>query len=214
MIMGYVDAIAEGLVAGPLDARRILKKSLSECRRMRGTIEKLILLDRLDGNDPALGTVDVAVLALTIAESMKPLAPSLQVDVPSNGIKAMVGADETELRQAIVNIVDNSVKYAPGSPIDVRVSTAGDIVIVEVVDAGPGMPAGDRERVFERFHRGSNRGDAEGSGLGLAIAKRAVERAGGKITLSSDLGRGTAVRLYLPALKTATKDRGWRCLIR
>ena len=62
------------------------------------------------------------------------------------------------------------------------------------------MAEEDRERAFERFYRGSERGVVEGSGLGLAIAKRAAQRANGRITLTSEVGRGTSVKIYLPLL--------------
>ena len=70
--------------------------------------------------------------------------------------------------------------------------------MLEITDSGHGMAAGDCDRAFERFYRGTSHGDVEGSCLGLAIAKRAVERAHRQITLTSELGRGTAVRIYLP----------------
>jgi len=199
IIMGYVDAVSSGLVVDPYDAQRILKKALGECRRMRGTIEKLIALARLEGGVVNVAAFDVATLARQVAESMKPLAPEIHMEMPPEGTEALVVGDESDLREAIVNIIDNAVKYAPGSPIDVRVSSTGDLVVLEIADAGPGIAEEDRERLFDRFHRGSSHPSVEGSGLGLAIAKRAVQRAHGRITLTSELGRGTAVTLYLPA---------------
>ncbi|HMD01541.1 MAG TPA: HAMP domain-containing sensor histidine kinase [Candidatus Baltobacteraceae bacterium] len=200
IIMGYVDAVAEGVVADRSDADKILKKALSECRRMRVTIEKLLLLARLDRDAGDVRTIDVAALTSEIVESMKPLAPGLHAELLTNGARAQVVGDEADLREALVNVIDNAVKYAPGSPIDMRVSTRNDVVIIEIADAGPGMAEEDRERAFERFYRGSERGVVEGSGLGLAIAKRAAQRANGRITLTSEVGRGTSVKIYLPLL--------------
>jgi two-component system sensor histidine kinase MprB len=68
-----------------------------------------------------------------------------------------------------------------------------------VTDHGPGIAAADRELIFERFYRGSLRGDVEGSGLGLPIAKRAIERAGGSLTLASTSAAGTTFRIELRA---------------
>lgn len=199
IIMGYVDAVAKGLVSDPKDAQRILEKTLSECRRMRSTIEKLLLLARLDrDHEDQVHTVDVAALAQEIAESMRPLAPGLHVEVPSDGVEARAVADESDVREAIVNIIDNAIKYAPRSPIDVHVMKPGDYIVVEVADDGPGMTAEDRAHAFERFHRGNTSGDVEGSGLGLAIAKQGIERAHGRIALASEPGRGTTVTIYLP----------------
>ena len=200
IIMGYIDVVAQGLVIDPADAERVLNKTLAECRRMRNTIEKLISLARLDREDSEIGTVDVASMVRDVAESMKSLSRDrLQIDVPIDG-EALVSGNESEIREALVNVVDNAVKYAPGSPIDIRVTKNSDVVVVEIADAGPGMAAEDRDRAFERFHRGNSHVNVQGSGLGLAIAKRAVQRAKGRITLRSEPAQGTAVRFYLPSV--------------
>jgi signal transduction histidine kinase len=198
IIMGYVDAVSEGIVNEPRDAERILKKTLTKCRHMRGTIEKLIALARLDREQANVTTFDLAALTRQITDSMVPLLPALQLDISTGGNDTLVAGDENDIREAIVSIIDNAVKYAPRSPVDVRVTSTGEVVVVEIADAGPGMTAEDRDRAFERFHRGSRRGTVEGSGLGLAIAKRAVQRANGSVTLTSAPGRGTTVKLYLP----------------
>lgn len=204
IIMGYLDAIVEGLVSSPRDSEQVLRKTLSECRRMRGTIEKLIALARLDRETASATAIDVAALVRRILRTTRLLALPLQVDIVTGDEAAIVVADESDLTEAIVNIIDNAAKYAPGSPIDVRLTSSVDVVVVEIADAGPGMNAEDREHAFERFHRGSTRGNIEGSGLGLAIAKRAVQRANGRITLTSQPGRGTTVKLYLPRATDVT----------
>ena len=109
IIMGYVDAIAQGLVTERSDAERIMTKTLAECRRMRGTIEKLIALARLDRQDGDLGSFDPAALAGEIVESMTPMAPELHLDlsVPSD---TLARGDAGELREAIVTVIDNAVK--------------------------------------------------------------------------------------------------------
>ncbi|MBV9080291.1 MAG: HAMP domain-containing histidine kinase, partial [Elusimicrobia bacterium] len=202
IIMGYLGAIAEGVVTNPEDEQRVVAKTLAECRRMRDTIGKLISLARLDREPVDAAPVDVAALTREAAETMQALAPELRVQVPSGGQTLVLG-NAAELREAIVCIIDNAVKYAPKSPIDIQVSRTGDVAVIEIADAGPGMSAEDREHAFERFRRGGANADVEGSGLGLAIAKRAAERANGRIALSSDLGRGTTVKIYLP---TASAD--------
>jgi two-component system OmpR family sensor kinase len=198
IIMGYVDAVSEGVVNKPQDTERILKKTLSECRHMRETIEKLIALARLDRVDSTVATFDVAELVRRIVDSLASRSPALQLDIATAGWETFVVGDDHDLRVAIVHVIDNALKYAPGSPVDVRVTSTGEVVVVEIADAGPGMTAEDRDHAFERFHRGSTRGAVEGSGLGLAIAKRAVQRANGHITLTSAPGRGATVKLYLP----------------
>lgn len=196
IIMGYVDAVAAGLVTEKGDAERIMARTLGECRRMRNTIENLITLARLDHKEEGLGAFDPASLTIEIVESLKPLATDLQLEIRVPDDTLACGNAE-EVREAVVTVIDNALKYAPGSPIDVRVTENSRAVVIEVADAGPGMSPEERERAFERFHRGFHP-TVEGSGLGLAIAKRAVERAHGHISLTSEPGVGTTVTLYLP----------------
>ena len=198
IIMGYIDALAEGLVSRAEDRQNILNKTLTECRRMRGTIGKLLSLARLDQEETHIGTVDVAALARDVGESMRALATQLTVDAPANGAAIAIGNPD-EIREAMVVAVDNAIKYGQGCPVDITVNTNANVVAVEIADSGPGMSPQERERAFDRFYRGSAGASVAGTGLGLAVAKRAVERANGTITLKSELGRGTAVTFYLRA---------------
>jgi len=117
-------------------------------------------------------------------------------------------ADEAELREALENIIDNALKYAPGTPIDVNLERHGARVIISVVDGGPGMSADDRARAFDRFYRGSARGETEGAGLGLSIAKRVVERMDGAIALAGEHVKGTRVTLDLPSFASDRRTAG------
>jgi len=106
------------------------------------------------------------------------------------------------LRDAITNVVDNAIKYAPpGSAIDVRVDASGQQATLTVADQGPGIPDQHRERVFDRFYRideGRSR-ESGGTGLGLAIAKWAVEVNGGIISLEP-AASGSLFRIVLPRI--------------
>jgi two-component system sensor histidine kinase MprB len=99
-------------------------------------------------------------------------------------------------------VLDNAVKYGAGGAVEVRVvsGTPGDVVVT-VSDRGVGIPADERERVFDRFHRARSARGLPGSGLGLAIAAQVVARAGGTISAEAraDGGAGTTIRLVLPA---------------
>jgi signal transduction histidine kinase len=116
--------------------------------------------------------------------------------------KAEVDGDRLFLRQALVNIIHNAVKYSPvGEAVCVRIRN-GDAgqVTVEVQDRGPGIPPEDQDRVFDRFYRvdKSRHRESGGSGLGLSIAKWAVEAHGGTIGLHSTSGGGSTFRISLP----------------
>ena len=111
-------------------------------------------------------------------------------------------ADPVLLEQVLVNVLDNAAKYAPpGSPIEVRMTAAGGQAIIAVADAGPGIPAGERERVFDMFYRvRAGDGDKAGTGLGLAICRGLVEAHGGTIRAEAATpdGGGTRIVIALP----------------
>ena len=104
------------------------------------------------------------------------------------------------LRQALINLVDNAIKFSPaGTRIVIRVFESAGKAVVEVVDNGPGIPAAARDRIFDRFFRApSASGDAGGSGLGLSIAKSAVEANGGTLTLERSGDDGSTFRITVP----------------
>ena len=106
-------------------------------------------------------------------------------------------ADRSELGEAIWNIIENALKYAPDAPIHLAARRDNGRSVITVRDEGPGMSESGRVHAFERFYRGDERGEIAGTGLGLAIAKRAVERAGGDIAIDSAPGHGTAVTIAI-----------------
>jgi signal transduction histidine kinase len=110
---------------------------------------------------------------------------------------APVSGDPDELRRLVRNLVENAVAHAAGS-VTLRASTGPDGVVVDVLDDGPGVPGGDEEVIFERFHRGDAARSRRGSGLGLSIARTVAERHGGRLVVVPG-GSGAHFRLTLPA---------------
>ncbi|PYQ20785.1 MAG: hypothetical protein DMF81_17570 [Acidobacteria bacterium] len=116
----------------------------------------------------------------------------------------VVAADRLVLRQALVNVVDNAIKYSPPDS-RVRVVVTADAAIgrIDVIDEGPGIPTAQRERIFERFYRidkGRSR-EQGGAGLGLSLARWAVTAHGGRIEVESKEGEGSTFRISLPREK-------------
>ncbi|MDQ6779751.1 MAG: HAMP domain-containing histidine kinase [Candidatus Eremiobacteraeota bacterium] len=198
VIMGYVDVLHRGAIAEQALARRILDTMREEGERMRVLISKLLLLARLESVHTATeARVDLSVLARKVIESARPFANGslLELHAPQ---PLFVIADETELREALFNIVDNALKYAPRGRIEASLDRQAGEAVLTVADSGPGIADDERPHAFERFFRGGNHRDIPGSGLGLAIAKRSVERAHGQIHLDSTPGKGTRVTIRLP----------------
>ena len=109
-----------------------------------------------------------------------------------------VEGDGTMLREMLVNLVDNAIRYTRrGGRVTVSVSRAGDLAVLDVEDNGPGIPADEREQVFERFYRVLGT-EGDGSGLGLAIVREVVDGAGGTVALAEADGGGLVVSVRLP----------------
>ena len=112
-------------------------------------------------------------------------------------------ADDVLIGQVVVNLVENALKYTPvETPLEIAAEPAGDAVTLEVRDRGPGLAAGDEERIFEKFYRAGSRG-ARGAGLGLAICRAILEVHGGSIAALNREGGGAIFRVRLPAVKPA-----------
>lgn len=155
--------------------------------RARRLVQQLLDLARLEPGVQAepFAVLDLAKLAREVVGRYAAQAEAQEVDLGADAPAAvpMLGS-EHEMRSLIENLVDNALRYAPReSAVTVSVRQQGEAIELTVVDAGRGIPAAERERVFERFHRVA--GDAtRGSGLGLAISRAIVERHHGSIALA------------------------------
>lgn len=199
IVSGFVDVLDGGPIDSP-GAQRIYTTMRAETRRMRGLIEKLITLARLESPDDqrTVAPVDARSIARRVADSLTILAHPRQIHVIANeSAKAL--ADEDELFEAIFNCVENALKYAPASDVVVTIGSEGGQVVVTIADEGPGMTSDEHRHAFERFYRGETRGEVTGSGLGLAIVKSTLERVQGSVDLQTAPGEGTRVTLRVPA---------------
>jgi two-component system OmpR family sensor kinase len=200
IVLGYIDLLRRR--SGPNDERSkfIFASIAAEGRRMRTLVDNLVLLAKLEGDDQRpIEPFDLATLVGEIADVRRGLDPNVRIAVDAK-VDGTVVADRSEIHEAIANVVDNAIKYAPGSPVRIELdSPVAGALTLSVSDEGPGIPADDRTAIFERFFRGASRGEVEGSGLGLAIAKRALERAGGSIALDATAPRGTRFVMTLRA---------------
>jgi two-component system OmpR family sensor kinase len=199
IVLGYIDLLRRKADAGDERSRRIFSSISVEGARMRTLIDNLVLLAKMEGEDVRPPEpFDLRELIDEIVESRRLIHPGVRLSC-SVTVDAQVVGDRTEIYEAIANVVDNAFKYAPGSPVRIEAKAADGGVEVTVADEGPGIHPDDRDAIFDRFYRGATRGEVEGSGLGLAIAKRAVERAGGALTITKTSPDGTTFALRLRA---------------
>ena len=132
------------------------------------------------------------------AHELAAQAKGLRIDLDAQA--ATVVADPDKLRSIVDNLIGNAVKFTPaGGRVAVVARSAGDEALIDVIDTGPGVPAEERESIFDSFFRGRAKAGArvEGSGLGLAIAREYVEAHGGKISVLAE-ERGAHFRVALP----------------
>ncbi|HKU67838.1 MAG TPA: HAMP domain-containing sensor histidine kinase [Candidatus Baltobacteraceae bacterium] len=197
VIAGYIDVLRRGAIEEPKVARQILGTMSMEKEHMRGLIDRLMRLARMEGeNPPEPSSIDVTQLLRDQCEAARRLDEDRAIDYSVDGAKEIY-ADRGEIGEALWNVVENALKYAPEAPIHLRAYRENGSTVLSVRDEGPGMSESERLHAFERFYRGDARGEIPGTGLGLAIAKRAVDRAGGTIAIDSAPGRGTTVSIKL-----------------
>lgn len=198
VIAGYIDVLRRGAIEEPKVAKQILGTMAMEKEHMRGLIDRLMRLARMDAEAPAQPMpIDVREFLRDQCDAARRLDDQRRIDYSVEGVTEIF-ADRAELGEAYWNILENALKYAPGAPVHLRAIAEGEEIVLTVTDEGPGMSEAERLHAFERFYRGDARGEMPGTGLGLAIAKRAVDRAGGTIRIDSSPGRGTTVTIRLP----------------
>jgi len=204
MLQGTMELLDEDLRDGAdlEDAQEQVAGARRELRRLSMLSGELLDLSRLDAavqlrSEPVeLGEITRAVAAefgLAAAER------SVELDVVPSAGPCWARADPAACARVVRILIDNALRYAPeGEPIAIATTQDGGRVTVEVADRGPGVPADERERIFERFHRGRDARALSGFGLGLAIGRELAERMNGTLVLADSDG-GARFRLTLPA---------------
>ncbi|MBI5472314.1 MAG: HAMP domain-containing protein [Ignavibacteriae bacterium] len=182
--------------------REVIGSMLEETNRLTRLVDSLLVLSRADSGSRELHReqLDILDFALSIAALMDVLAEEKQQQLAVNGeTGVIVSVDRTLLTQALLNLIDNAVKFSPPqSTIVIRVGEVDERhVFIDVSDSGPGIPKEEREKVFDRFYRVKNAA-AGGAGLGLAIARWAVEANGGMIAMTDGEQSGATFHITLP----------------
>jgi two-component system, OmpR family, sensor kinase len=207
-IAGFADLYRQGAI-GPDQLDDVMRRIGQEAARMRGLVEDLLLLARLDEGRPLdRAPVDVVALVADAVLDASARYPSRPVRVVGDKGVPVIG-DEARLRQVVAILVSNALTHTRGA-VTIALEDAIDRVVLVVSDEGPGVAPEAVAHVFDRFWRGDAARERKGSGLGLAIARGIVQAHGGMITLTSAPSAGTQVRVVLPAagLQQAAGGRG------
>jgi signal transduction histidine kinase len=181
--------------------RAAFERVTAESMRMRRLVESMLWLARFDAQAarPRDEAVDLGVLARQAVDRFEAVAASRQVairaSVPAGGVSIAAPAEWVD--QLLGVLLDNACRYAPaGGHVDVRVAAQAGRAAVTVEDDGPGIPAEERDRIFDRFHRASDK--AGGAGLGLAIADAIVRATGGRWSVGRSSSGGASMTVTWP----------------
>jgi PAS domain S-box-containing protein len=185
------------------DRRLFLEMIESESTRLARIVDQILLTGQLDAGavDIHASDCDPAEIAAGVIDSAALHLPEeISLGFRADGSSPIVG-DEDKLRQVLVNLVDNAVKYSPdGGRIEIRLRGDDGYCLIDVADEGLGIPADEHERIFEKFYRldPQQTHGVGGSGLGLYICRELVERMNGRLTVESEPGRGSTFTVELP----------------
>lgn len=180
-----------------------------EVDRLTRIVERLLTLTKLDspGSEPKFAPVDFTVMLNAITKKLTPVASSKNIVLYNDWgdtVLEPIMLDYDKIWEAVYNIIDNAIKYSPeGGFVKVSLSLDNSQIVIKIADNGPGIPDGEKDKIFQRFYRldDSRARDTGGTGLGLAIAKEAVLLHNGNISVESTEGMGSTFIITLPYTK-------------
>ena len=199
-ILGYTELLMEDLANNPqaLDMLGAVRRGATH---LLDLVENLLTQARLEQDELPLRptAVDLVALAAQLDELFRPLARQKRLGLSwrhARNLPKAVWLDALRLRQILVNLLGNAVKFTHAGDVSVAIDWSDDTLCLAVADTGPGIAAELTGQLFEPFRQGRG---GQGSGLGLAISRALARRMGGDLELSSTPGQGTTVHLRVPA---------------
>jgi heavy metal sensor kinase len=191
--------------------KEFLGSVIEECDRLGTLVQHLLLLAESDANrlERQSTPVELHRIVQRSVDMFEGVAESRGVTLLAEVTPVVVHGDAGYLRQVVMNLLDNAIKFAPGGQVRIALSTTGTDAIITVADTGKGIATDDLPKVFERFYRtekARTRGEGGGSGLGLSICQALVAAHGGRIQIESRLGQGTVVQVNLPLPKVERSE--------
>ena len=201
-IQGFAQAIYEGVAEGE-QARNSASIIEAEALRMNRMVSDLLELARIQSGrlDMMRSTIDIQRILTSVGQSLqiKAQQKGLTLHIDIDPLPHIAG-DGDRLAQVFTNLTDNAIKHTPTEgEVWLQAQTVHGGIEIQVQDTGEGIPAADIPRIFERFYQvDKSRARRQGTGLGLAISKEIIDAHGGKISVSSEVNRGTVFTIWLP----------------
>jgi two-component system sensor histidine kinase KdpD len=202
-ILSAGQMLARGDEALEPEARAgLVSTVIEEAERLEGLVTNLLAMTRLESGSIELRKKDEAV-DVVVGSALRRLSGRLHgrpvhTDVPLE--VPLIAIDPMLIEQVFINLLENAIRYTPdGSPIDITVTTSRGEVEFKVSDRGPGIPADELEKIFEKFYRGKAAPKRDGGvGLGLTICRAIVAAHGGRISAANRVGGGATIEFTLP----------------
>lgn len=206
VIKGYAETLLDGALEESSErSRRFVEIIVSHSERLTNLINDILTLSKLEAKDASL-----ALHPLDLCSTVRKAQMLMEDHARAKGIRLSAScpepapkvlADQGQLEQVLLNLLDNAIKYTPdGGDVTIQIAEAAKGVQISVSDSGIGIPSKDLPRIFERFYRvdeGRSR-EQGGTGLGLAIVKHIVQLHGGEISVSSQADKGSIFTVVLP----------------
>ncbi|NBV42015.1 PAS domain-containing protein [bacterium] len=212
-IIGFIELVAQG-TSGPITAKQseFLKIALNEANGLKHLIDDLLDLSRMSAGKISLtySPVSMLELARSVVTTLSPLAKSktLSLSVTPTSTAGIMDSDAAKIRQILMNLVTNAIKFTPSGSITIAISETHDHVSIEVSDTGIGLREEELGIIFERFRQVdySSTRQFEGIGLGLSIVKQLTELLNGTISVESTYGSGSRFTVTLPRERKRNVD--------
>ena len=205
-IQGFAQAILDGTARGGEAVKNAAQVIQNKSNRMQRLVQDLLELARLESGGRPLERhiIELGTLIGEVGKKFTPIAANAGVllDIPKS-VNLKVNGDYERLVQVFSNLVDNALKFSPrGGTVIMSASKTAKNIEVSITDSGPGVPAEEAKRIFERFYqvdKSRKTGAGRGAGLGLSIAKQIIDAHGGNIRVDSKPGQGATFIVRLPA---------------
>lgn len=207
-VIGFSGMLSQGLV-GELEPeqQRQIEMINSSGIHLLELVDEVLDLSAIESGETRLDlrNVDVEELVRSAVQSVGPMAQRKGIEVSAQLGADLCGvmSDRTRLKQVLLNLLGNAIKFTETGSVIVRVAREGDELVINVVDTGRGISEADLGRVFDDFYQVDCMGDAKsaGAGLGLAVSRRLVEMLGGTLGVESELGSGSSFTVRLPCYR-------------
>lgn len=202
-IRGYAETLLDGALDDEKHRRNFVETIRDQSGRLSAIVADLLSLAELEraGAEPRLSSFDLREVVSGQVASFHPSAEraGLALDLEAGG-SVSVSADRVRIEQVVANLLDNALKYTEHGGVKVRLGSDGSTAWCEVEDTGPGIPAADMPRIFERFYRIDKARSRQkgGTGLGLSIVKHVVALHGGDVVVRSNAAGGSTFRFEIP----------------